>query len=378
MYNRVSFPGQRGRGDGRHQPSRSRPHEPHCLLLTDREPPQETHVQNIDTKKYQPNDSCKNKLSYINTSSSIRILDRENKTLEDACIVKPFENKSECDNEKKYNAPPKDYVDKVHSSVDFSSPVEATNDVLLPGSTIKNQPLKYTIPTARSGPHTHTDALNSVGIPVYKNSLSHNYLLTNPLAHPLSPSTHPTMVMSHHGHPSHTIVFENHSMLSGNYSKQQHVVLINNGKRTKHLKPPVSNKLRSKPVTMNQISPTNYSVQSSSQSSLFHPASNYALPATQQMIMSHQHASQQQQMSISPVIQSQRSQMIRSDQINQRDPLYLIPPSAPLHEEDPPPLCSNGLPPAYATIDPKKLRTRHGRPAVFKKRGLGNREYQLL
>lgn len=59
---------------------------------------------------------------------------------------------------------------------------------------------------------------------------------------------------------------------------------------------------------------------------------------------------------------------------------YCTPPSAPmLLEEDPAPLCASSLPPAYATIDPKKLRAMHIRPAVFKRGAVSNnRQYQLL
>lgn len=50
-----------------------------------------------------------------------------------------------------------------------------------------------------------------------------------------------------------------------------------------------------------------------------------------------------------------------------------------LLEEDPAPLCASSLPPAYATIDPKKLRAMHIRPAVFKRGAVSNnRQYQLL
>ncbi|XP_075979643.1 protocadherin Fat 4-like Cad96Ca isoform X2 [Anticarsia gemmatalis] len=54
-----------------------------------------------------------------------------------------------------------------------------------------------------------------------------------------------------------------------------------------------------------------------------------------------------------------------------------VTPTAPIMYEDSDPLHLSGPPPAYATIDPKKLRTRHIRPVIFK-HGVVSRRYQLL
>lgn len=390
MYNRNTFPGQRGGGDGRDQPSRGRAHEPHRLLLTDGKPTQRAdilhvgdrqhasdekehvHNQRGDTKdKKTSNDYLKKDISDID-STVIRGLHGENVSRQDAC------NSSDKYSLQVKTATNNNDLQPVHGYHKRES-VEHKN-VPLPGSTIKTHPAaNYTLP-GNSCPST--DALNTVGIPVYNNSLSHNYLYTNHpvpstnyyipgLSEPSSPSNYPTMIMGHPGHPSHAIVFENDSRPTRNRPLPTHILLTSNMKRTKHLKPPAKSKLKSKTVTIHHITPIVYPVQSSSQSALFHAPSNYALPASHpnQQIVNHQNTNQQQPISIAV-----------GGQYSQRDQRYTTPPTAPvLYEEEPSPLISNGLPPAYATIDPKKLRNRHIRPAVFKRRGMSNsRQYQLL
>ncbi|CAD0252090.1 unnamed protein product [Spodoptera exigua] len=169
------------------------------------------------------------------------------------------------------------------------------------------------------------------------------------------------MLVPHPGHPSHAIVFENESRPPRNRPIPTHIlVTASNNKRTKHLKPPSNNKLKTKPVTI--LTPVTFPVQSSSQSALFHPTSNYAAP----LPTSHVRR---------PVAQTKQAEPISTISSAQ----YSSAPSAPmLLEEEPAALCGS-LPPAYATIDPKKLRAMHARPAVFKRGAVTHaRQYQLL
>uniref|UniRef100_A0A2A4JC24 Uncharacterized protein n=1 Tax=Heliothis virescens TaxID=7102 RepID=A0A2A4JC24_HELVI len=349
MYNRVPFPGQRGGADRRHQPRAGRPHEPHRLLLTEDPGPGEHVAETYHNQAVEEN----NKVTV-------------NKGLEDQNVAgtvrqegKPVNKTAVHQNNDKYH---KD------TTIDY----EVKHDVPLPGSTKTYVEEKGTPPDN----NRQTDPLNTVGIPIYNNSLSHNYMYTNHpvsasnfyipgLSEPSSPSNYPTMAMSHPGHPSHAIILQNDRSPS-NRPVPTHILLTSNHKRTKHLKPPSNNKLKSKPVTIHHITPICYPVQSSSQSALFHPPSNYALS------VSHPHTSQQP-ISIIPATHYLQREP------NQNDQRYVNPSAPVLYEEEPSPLGSSGLPPAYATIDPKKLRSMHIRPAVFKRKVLANnKQYQLL
>lgn len=379
MYNRSTFPGQRGGGDGRHQPHRGRAHEPHRLLLTSGETPGQAHLPHLGDgdQAHSSKDTADNKdvNHRYNMSDIDPTLNRGiggHMSRQDASnsseIMYSLQDKTSENN----NLRPGDGFNKGEN-------IEAKNDIQLPGSAVKSHPAaNHYIPTNNNQP---VDALNTVGIPVYNNSLSHNYVYTNHpnpatnyyipgLSEPSSPSNYPTVVMSHPGHPSHAIIFENDSRSTRNRPLPTHILLTSNTKRTKHLKPPASSKLKSKPVTIHHITPIAFPVQSSSQSALFHAPSKYALPVSHpnQRIVNI-NTSQQQPISI-----------IAGEGYSLRDQRYASPPSAPvLYEEEPAPLGSTAAPPAYATIDPKKLRSMHIRPAVFKRRGVANsRQYQLL
>nr|XP_049698063.1 protocadherin-16 isoform X1 [Helicoverpa armigera] len=345
---------KRGGADRRHEPHAGRPHEPHRLLLTEGPGPSEHKAQTYHNQALDENN---------------RVTEVKNKGLEDQNVTeagtvrqegKPV-NRTACQQSN----------DKYHK--DTINNHETKNDVPLPGSTKTYLEEKG----APSDNYRPSDPLNTVGIPIYNNSSPHNYMYSNHpvsasnfyipgLSEPSSPSNYSTMAMSHPGHPSHAIILQNDRPPSSR-PVPTHILLTSNHKRTKHLKPPSNNKLKSKPVTIHHITPICYPVQSSSQSALFHPpASNYALP------VSHPHASQQP-ISIIPATHYLQREP------NQNDQRYASPSAPVLYEEEPSPLGSSGLPPAYATIDPKKLRAMHIRPAVFKRKVLANnKQYQLL
>ncbi|KAF9795849.1 hypothetical protein SFRURICE_006952, partial [Spodoptera frugiperda] len=342
---------QRGRADGRDQPRGGRPHEPHRLLLTGAAPPPDvTSDHDAGTKTY-PEMS-------------------DTKPAQDSSKYNQGDNDSKSEKKVLHDR----YAESEHKSnignAMTSSNVASMNNVPLPGSTTKNY---YPASPAKTDPLTA--ALNTVGVPVYSNPVPESYLFTSHhdpahyyipgLSEPSSPSNYPTMLMPHPGHPSHAIVFDNESRPPRSRPIPTHIlVTASKNKRTKHLKPPSNSKLKTKPVTI--LTPVTFPVQSTSQSALFHPTSNYAAP----MPTSHVrhpaagHAQTKQNEPISTITGTH----------------YSTPPSAPmLLEEDPAPLCASSLPPAYATIDPKKLRAMHIRPAVFKRGAVSNnRQYQLL
>ncbi|KAH9642949.1 hypothetical protein HF086_006673 [Spodoptera exigua] len=342
----------RGRADGRDQPRGGRPHEPHRLLLTGAASPTaatshqdagaEPRPEMNDAKLAQ--ESCKYKKgdnAFSNDTKSEKKVLHDNKNAEG-------ENKGN--------------IGKMVASSNIAN----VNNVPLPGSTTKSY---YQASPAQIDPLTA--ALNTVGVPVYSNPLPDSYLFTSHhdpahyyipgLSEPSSPSNYPTMLVPHPGHPSHAIVFENESRPPRNRPIPTHIlVTASNNKRTKHLKPPSNNKLKTKPVTI--LTPVTFPVQSSSQSALFHPTSNYAAPIPTSHVRR-------------PAAQTQQAEPISTISSAQ----YSSAPSAPmLLEEEPAALCGS-LPPAYATIDPKKLRAMHVRPAVFKRGAVTHaRQYQLL
>lgn len=352
MYNRDQFAGQWGGGDGRDQPDSGRPHEPDRVLLTEGEQAQQqAHLPPVELPQNLRNGG-KNDLYQSQTDSS---------TINDTALVKNLADnnkntKKTYNNIDAYENNPSNNKTKSHQK---SFDVE--NGSFLPGST------SYVRPD-----------VNTVGIPVSNNLMPHHYFysqqpvsatnhyVVGPFEHPLSPSNYPTMIVGQPAHHSHAIILQNNSKSKLNQrarpQRMNQPLFLTPGNmkpRTKHLKPPSNSKLKTKLVKAN----VSLGVQSTSQSCMFYPAAEYDLPGTSQ-----------------PHIKQNVGNVQSGQQDQPNVERYTIPPSAPVMcEEEPAPLCSSGLPPAYATIDPKKLRTRHVRPAVFKRKGfVVNRQYQLL